>query len=311
MGGVLITGITGFLGSNLVRYFASNSTFRLFGFSRDKEAAREQYKSLPVEMVDSCSVEMLNRNNIDTVIHLAGIAHDLSNQYKDADYFRVNYDGTVKLYESFMKSEAKRFIFLSSIKAAVDVGSQVIDEEVQPTPSSPYGQSKLKAEQYIQDHINGTDKLFYLLRPCMVHGPGNKGNLNLLYKFVKTGLPYPLGAFQNQRSFLSVDNFNFVMDHLVRENIPSGIYNVADQGSLSTNELIRVMAQAMEKRERIWNIPVGVVRFLFSLYNKKMLQKLTENMVVSNAKVLSAIRKPLPVSIEEGLRRTVRSFNQS
>jgi hypothetical protein len=67
----------------------------------------------------------------------------------------------------------------------------------------------------------------------------------------------------------------------------------------------------MEKRERIWNIPVGVVRFLFSLYNKKMLQKLTENMVVSNAKVLSAIRKPLPVSIEEGLRRTVRSFNQS
>jgi nucleoside-diphosphate-sugar epimerase len=311
MGGVLITGVTGFLGSNLVRYFASNSTIRLFGVSRDREAAEKQFKSFPVVMVDSCSVDMLNRHHIDTVIHLAGIAHDLSNQYKEEDYFRVNYEGTVKLYDNFLKSQATRFIFLSSIKAAVDAGQHVIDEDVTPVPSSPYGRSKLKAEQYILDQTNGKDKHFYLIRPCMVHGPGNKGNLNLLYKFVNTGLPYPLGAFQNQRSFLNIDNFNFVMDHLVTGNIPSGIYNVADDGSLSTNELIRVIAQALGKKERIWKVPTGLIRFLFSVYNRKMLQKLTDDMVVSNAKLLHCIGAPLPVSMEEGLRRTVMSFNQT
>jgi nucleoside-diphosphate-sugar epimerase len=143
----------------------------------------------------------------------------------------------------------------------------------------------------------------------MVHGPGNKGNLNLLYKFVKTGLPYPLGAFENRRSFLNVDNFNFIIDQFLSRDIPGGIYHLADDGFLSTRSLVRIIGEALGKTPMIWKIPPSIIRPLFSVYDKKKLQKLTEDMVVSNARLVSELGRPLPVSIEEGVRRTVRSFN--
>src|SRR5690606_1547157 len=118
--------------------------------------------------------------------------------------------------EQFLKRDAEVFIYMSSVKAAADTVDGILTEEKQPNPKTPYGQSKRKAEEYLLNATLPEGKRVYILRPCMIHGPGNKGNLNLLYKFVQKGIPYPLAAFENRRSFLSIDNLNFVILQLLQ-----------------------------------------------------------------------------------------------
>ena len=151
----------------------------------------------------------------------------------------------------------------------------------------------------------------------MIHGPGNKGNLNLLYKLVSKNVPWPLGAFDNKRSFCSIDNLMFIFRELIeRVDIPSGIYNVADDESLSTNELIGLIAQSQNRSPRVWSLSKKVIEGIASIgdklhlpLNTERLHKLTSSYVVSNAKIKAAIGKPLPVSSREGLLKTFKSFN--
>lgn len=306
---ILITGVSGFLGSNLVDYFKSDSSIKLYGHSRNRLKTQAIYKNNEIELIEECSIEFLNEAEIDCVVHLAGIAHDLGGNYNDEDYEEVNFRQTCQLFDKFVVSKTKKFIYVSSIKAAIDTADYPVDENVTPSPSTPYGKSKLKAEEYIKSKILQEGKQYFLLRPCMVHGPKNKGNLNLLYKYVKSGLPYPFGGFHNQRSFLSIENFNFVIRNIITQKIPSGIYHLADTGYQSTTELVQLIASTLGKKVSIWNIPVGTVRAIFSLYKKQLLVKLTESMMVSNEKIETAMQMRLPVSMEEGLRKTVLSFH--
>jgi nucleoside-diphosphate-sugar epimerase len=114
------------------------------------------------------------------------------------------------LYDQFLQSKAKKFIYISCVKAAADTVDGVLTEDVLPNPVTAYGKSKLMAENYISANIPA-DKQVYILRSCMIHGPGNKGNLNLLHGIVKKGISYPFGAFKNVRSFLSIENICFVI----------------------------------------------------------------------------------------------------
>lgn len=310
MKNILITGVTGFVGTSLVSYWQNKPGIKLFGHSRNAEQAKKQYAHYSIDLITSYDAAQLNLHNIDTIVHLAGIAHDLSNQYVESDYYRVNFQATTALYDEFLKSNASKFIYFSSIKAAVDHAVASIDESVIPNPVTPYGKSKLKAEQYIQQSNHPPSKSFYLLRPSMIHGPGNKGNLNLLYKFVRTGIPFPLGAFKNKRSFLNADNMTFLVNEIVTGNLPSGIYNLADSGTLSTNEVVAIIARAMHKSPRIWNMPPSLMRAIFKITGRSsMLGKLSDNMEVSNTKIMTAIDKSLPVSIEQGLVKTIQSFH--
>lgn len=306
---IFITGVTGFIGHNLIQHFSNERNFQLFGHSRDAVKARDQFKGLPVELIETHSAEVFNELKIDTVIHLAGIAHDLSNQYKPSDYYRVNFENTKTIFDEFVKSNAKKFVFLSSIKAAVDISSNAVDETVQSIPVTDYGKSKRKAEEYIQSVQLEEGKRAYIFRPCMIHGEGNKGNLNLLYRFAKTGLPYPFGAFSNQRSFFTMDNLNFVFESFLNKNIPSGIYHLADEGFLSTTELYKLISLELGKKPMVWYTPSGLIQFFFSSIGKRAtLNKLTEDMMVSNKKLLQYIGQPLPVAMREGLKKTIRSF---
>ena len=153
----------------------------------------------------------------------------------------------------------------------------------------------------------------------MIHGPNNKGNLNLLYDFVKKGIPYPFGKYKNQRSFLSVENLCFVIKELIEnKEIPSGVYNISDDQALSTNELVETMGEVLQKPVRILKIPKLLVRGVSKIgdllplpVNSERLQKLTENYVVSNRKIVEAIGKEFPLSAKEGLQKTIRSFGKN
>lgn len=300
---IVVTGISGFVGGNLQPYL--NQNFNIQGISRKGKR-------------DSLTYEMFLEENrpYDAIIHLAGKAHDLKNTANDSEYYDVNYELTRQLYDQFLQSKAEKFIYISSVKAVADTVEGVLTEDVLPHPVTAYGKSKLMAENYILAHMP-SDKQVYILRPCMIHGPGNKGNLNLLHGIVTKGIPYPLGAFKNVRSFLSVENLCFVINELlVQKNIPSGVYQVADDLSLSTNQVIELIGDSLGTKSRIWNVPCAWVNtlarlgnFLHLPLNTHRLQKLTESYVVSNAKIKQAIGKELPVKTEEGLLRTFRSFN--
>ena len=152
----------------------------------------------------------------------------------------------------------------------------------------------------------------------MIHGPGNKGNLNLLYQVVKKGIPYPLGAFENKRSFTSIENLCFVISQLIEKQVPEGIYNMADDDSLSTNKLIRLMAKVLHRPVRIWRLNHVLVRFIARTgtflhlpLNTDRLQKLTESYEVSNNKLKQVLGiTSMPVSAAEGMEKTIKSFKK-
>ena len=190
---ILISGVHGFVGINLTKALSpEHSIYGLDIVSPANEGILKTYswtdlgnKSLP---------------DVDVIIHLAGKAHDTKNQSEAKTYFDINTELTKRIYDYFLASSAKKFIFFSSVKAVADrVENDLLDEEVVPNPKGPYGESKVLAEKYIQQYWpdKNVDKSVYILRPCMIHGPGNKGNLNLLYNVVSKRIPWPLGAFES------------------------------------------------------------------------------------------------------------------
>ncbi len=292
MKSIFITGSTGFVGSNIIQYF--NPEFEFYIFSKSEE---------------------ININQ-EVVLHLAGKAHDLKNASSVQEYYDVNTELTKEVFNNFLQSDAKVFITLSSVKAAADELNEELTEEFFPNPITHYGKSKLLAEQYILSKIIPEGKRVYILRPCMIHGPGNKGNLNLLYNIVSKGLPWPLGRFENKRSFCSINNLCFIINDLIQnDQIPSGIYNIADDDPLSTNELIKLISECQNKNYNIWNVPKFLINTFAKIgdilklpFNSERLVKLTETYIVSNSKIKNTINKPLPLSSRDGLKTTLNSF---
>ena len=228
MSKIIITGASGFVGSNLQEFFKST----------------HEVQPLSIRYISNNKIELSS----DVIIHLSGKAHDLKKVTQSQEYYEANYELTKQLFDSFMLSNASVFIFMSSVKAVADEVEGVLTEETTPNPKTHYGISKMQAENYILDQELPNSKRVYILRPSMIHGPGNKGNLNLLYSFVNKGYPWPLASFENQRSFLSIDNLCFVINEIVEnELMPSGIYNVADNQAISTNQLISLISKSQNK----------------------------------------------------------------
>ena len=294
---ITITGSTGFLGANLHGHLKSF----------------HELHSISVRYQPNQNFDLTT----DAIIHLAGKAHDLKKVSNPQDYYEANFELSKQLLDSFLVSNVSSFIYMSSVKAVADEVQGELTEGYIPNPITHYGKSKLLAEQYILSKEIPEGKRVYILRPCMIHGPGNKGNLNLLYKMVSKSIPWPLGAFDNKRSFCSIDNLLFVIKELIeREDIPSGIYNLADDEPLSTNELISLIAESQNRKPNVWKIPKGFIERLAKLgdvlhlpLNTERLQKLTDSYIVSNQKIKDAIGKTLPVSSRDGLLKTFKSFN--
>lgn len=330
---ILITGIHGFVGSNLVAYLAKeNEIYGLDIIAPEKEGVIKTYSW---DDLDASRVP-----EMDAIIHLAGKAHDTKNQAAADVYFKVNRDLTIKIFDYFCAhSNIKKFVFFSTAKAAADKIDGILTEDVVPSPVGPYGESKIAAENYILskfkefngvsslredalepleqvEHLKSTFKDVYIFRPCMIHGPGNKGNLNLLYNVVKKGIPWPLGAFENRRTFTSIENICFAVNGVLTKDVESGIYNMGDDEALSTNELIEEICKSLGKKAHIWKLPKGLMNgvakfgsWLHLPLNQDRLQKLTENYVSSNAKIKAALGiEKMPVGAREGLKVTLESF---
>lgn len=281
----LITGAYGFVGTNLCKYLAENGHEC---HALDIPAAKRD----GVPYVSFYTWDGLDKLPVvDAVVHLAGKAHDLKKVASEQSYFDINVGLTEKI---FAAAKTTRFIYFSSSKADAN--------------GNAYGRSKLAAEQF----LNGRA---IVLRPAMIHGPGNKGNLNLLWGIARRGLPWPLAAFENKRSFTSIGNICAAVEALA-ERGTNGIYPIADDEMLSTNRLIELIAETCGKRAKLWRVPKGVMRMVAKIgdvlhlpLNTERIVKLTEDSFVNNSHLKSQLGwKLMPIRAEEGMRRTLRSF---
>ncbi len=305
---ILISGVNGFIGSNLVNVLKDRYT--IIGLDIYVAERNLDFKTYLWEEIGQLP-------EIDVIIHLAGIAHDTSFGIKEEEYFNINVGLTKTLFQFYIQSNAEVFIFLSSVKAVADtVEEEILSEESVPKPLTPYGKSKLEAENFILSQSLPIYKKVYILRPCMIHGPNNKGNLNLLYKIILKGYPWPLGAFVNQRSFCSIDNILFVIQELILRNIESGTYLVADDEGLSTNDIVHLIACSMNRKAYILKVSQKAIHLMAKIgdilglsLNSENLKKLTENYFVSNEKLKVALGiRSMPVTAVEGFRKTFESF---
>ncbi|CAH0334866.1 N-acetyl-alpha-D-glucosaminyl-diphospho-ditrans, octacis-undecaprenol 4-epimerase [Flavobacterium sp. CECT 9288] len=294
---IAITGATGFVGKNLQDYLKTS----------------HEIETMSVRYLSNQQFEIKG----DVIIHLAGKAHDLKKVAYPQDYYEANYELTKQLFNAFLISEATVFIFMSTVKAVADEVKGILSEDKIPNPQTHYGIAKHQAEEYILEQKLPQDKRVFIIRPCMIHGPGNKGNLNLLYNIVKKGIPYPLASFQNQRSFLGIDNLNFMIDAILSDkNILSGVYNFADDDAVSTNRLVEIIAEVSGKKAHLLKIPKVLITTGAKIgdkiklpLNSETVKKLTENYRVSNDKIKKAIGiENLPISASEGLKKTIKSF---
>jgi nucleoside-diphosphate-sugar epimerase len=290
----LITGAYGFVGSNLCRYLVAH------GHQCDAlDVAIAIRDDVPYQQTftwDDLDTLKPQLNNYTAIIHLAGKAHDLKKVCSPQSYFDINVGLTKKIFE-FTHDKIGKFIYFSSSKAI--------------EADTPYGQSKKEAEEYLNDNA-------IILRPAMIHGPGNKGNLNLLWKIAQLGLPWPLAAFENLRSFASIENVCAAVEQLAIKG-ENGIYSIADDTPISTNRIIELMAQTQGRKAKLWRIPKGMMRFgakigdvLHLPLNTERLQKLTEDSLLDNTALKQALGwKKMPIQAEAGLISTLNAFKES
>lgn len=285
---ILISGAYGFVGTNLSQYLVSKGHECVaLDIAKGSVTAYSAFYTWD-------DLGKIDWTSIDAVVHLAGKAHDTKNVAKPQTYFDINVGLTQKLFTACC-DKVKTFVYFSSIKA--------VDGD------TPYAQSKREAEKW----LNGRA---IVLEPAMIHGSGNKGNLNLLFAVVKHGIPWPLAAFENRRSFTSIGNICAVVEELCRGTVPNGIYPMCDDEPVSTNRIIELIAESRGRSARLWRLPKGLMRFgakvgdvLHLPLNTERLGKLTKDSIVDNSKIKAALGwAKMPVRAEDGLRSTLKSF---
>ena len=314
MGRVLLTGIRGFVGTNLTEYFKIKSNFEIIGASRKLEFI--EFMKERVSDIASYDEIFEGKFSMNSYVHLAGKVIDVRQKGSEKEYHQVNFEQTKKLFDRFIEdNEAEKFIFLSTIHVLTEKPEVILDENYVPEPFTAYGRSKFDAENYIVNNCP-PHKKYYILRPSMIHGPGNKGNLNLLFKLVKNGIPYPVGHINNKRSFVSIENLCFIINEIISEDIESGLYHIADDEPTFSHDLIHLIAERLGKPARIVRINIKLLNTLakignllpFFPLNEHRLTKLTNDFIVSNKKIKTAIGKSLPVKSIDGIKKTIDSF---
>lgn len=292
---ICVLGASGFIGQNLLKAIPNSRGISL----RDDEWEKEALST-------------------DVFINLVGLAHDHAGTKTEDDYFYVNFELVKKIFRVFLQSRAKLFLHISSLSALEELESKeyLVETDI-CRPFSWYGKSKREAEKWLLEQTMSSDKKLVILRPPMVHGPGDKGNLRLLYNLISKGVPYPLASFNNRRSFICIDNFCFYVTKFVagHDRIESGIYHIADEDPLSTTEIVDIIKSLTGKKQPNLAIPPIIVRavakmgdFLSLPLNSLRLKKLTRDLLVSSAKARSALGGELPLTSENGVRKTIISF---
>lgn len=311
---VLITGATGFVGRALSAKMMEGP-WQIRGAVRTSEQARvlpPGMEAISVGSIGPATDWSAALKGVDTVIHLAAAVSKTGSEAGEGDAFHnVNVLGTQRLAEAAVESGVRRLVFLSSIEVNGSVNNgKPFTEEDKPNPQTYYGSSKLKAESELLRIADATDLEVVIIRPPLVYGPGKMGNLmSFIMSLVNRGVPLPLASIANQRSFIYIEN---LLDAIVsccnNASAVGNIFLVSDGSTISTPELIRLIAQEMEKKPRLISFPVTWLKLAGKNIGKSSaLKLLTDSYHVDSSKIQKVVGWKTPFSIEEGIGVSVNA----
>ena len=306
---VLITGSNGFIGKSLVEQLLSKKQHKVTAVLRDrKNFPLPDCKVLEIRDFTRKGIWEEQLNNIDVIVHAAGRAHIMKERSKKPleEYRKHNVTNTLFLAREAAKIGVKRFIYLSTIKVNGEktTAGQPFKADDNPSPVDPYAISKLEAEKSLFDLSGKTEMEVVCIRPPLIYGPGVKGNLSLLLKFIEKGIPLPLGSItSNKRSFVSITNLiDLIEVCLVHPKAANEIFLVSDNEDISTVELIIFLAKAMGKPPRLFNLPLPILKFLFLVSgNKRIADRLISNLQVEITKTTNILGWSPSINLEQGL----------
>lgn len=293
---ILITGGTGFIGKKLI---AKLNQCDVTILSRQKTDFPKQI---------NCSMEdCLDKNIIfdpyDTVIHLAAIAH--TNGFEQEKFISINTEATLKLATQAASKNVRRFIFLSSIGVNGLSNSKPFKYNDKPNPIEYYAISKYKAELGLKKIAENTGMEVVIIRPPLVYGSNAPGNFGTLLKVAKRNFPLPLGAINNQRSFIAIDNLvDLIVTCIDHPNAANEIFLVSDDENISTSNLLKNLTLAAGKKPWLIPVPVSFLKFIASIVGKKLaVERFSSSLTVDIEHTKATLNWKPPITLDEGIRR--------
>lgn len=316
-GRVLVTGANGFIGKAVCKHLYS------LGYGVRGAVRQPQSNSLP-ENVDHVVFESIDEltdwsvalNGVDSVIHLAGRVHQMNEPANSSldIYRRVNVGLTLSLARQAAKCGVRRFVFISTIKVngeATPFG-QPFTADSAPRPIDPYGKSKLEAENALLQLGKETGMEVVIIRPVLVYGPGVRANFYEMIRWIKKGIPLPLGALSNRRSLVGIDNLvDLIVTCLHHPAAKNQIFLVSDGEDLSIAALLKRTAVALNYPARLLPIPVQILHlFGRALGKKSVVDRLCDSLQVDITKTKVLLGWSPVVTVDEALNGVAREFRR-
>ena len=313
---VLVTGANGFIGNALCEaLLCSGHVVR--GALRSAYSGITAVESQVVGEINGSTDWSEALRNIDVVIHLAARVHVMDDQSADplAEFRRVNVDGSLNLAKQAASAGVKRLIYLSSVKVNGEytLPGRPFRESDMANPQDAYGRSKFEAEQGLLLVAQQTGMEVVIIRPPLVYGQGVKANFASMMRAVKRGIPLPLGAIHNSRSFVYVGNLvSLIANCITHPAAANQVFLVSDGSDLSTTQLLKKCATALAVKSRLWHVPESLIESLAALVGKRdVAQRLCGNLQVDITKAQSLLGWAPPIAIAEGLKATALGLLKS
>jgi len=309
---ILVTGATGFVGAALCRkLLARGHTVR--ATVRRLVSPVAVSRQLQQVLVPDIAAEFDRRalvDNVDTVVHLAAIAH--RSNLDDGELRRVNRDAAVRLAES-AAGFVRRFIFLSSVKVhGEDSGSGTYAEEDTLDPQDSYGRSKLEAERALTETAARCGIELVIVRPPLVYGPEVKANFLRLLGWVDSGLPLPFASVRNRRSLIYVGNLVDALARFAEHPAARGPFLLSDDESVSTPELVSRVARVLGRPARLLPVPPALLRVAGIIAGRRdEIRRLTGNLAIDSLRARRLLDWRPPYTLDAGLAQTARWFRSA
>lgn len=310
---VLVTGASGFVGSALLRRLAADGRAAVGGYRSSPTSSLAGVQAVnmgDLGALEDCREALMQVN---VLVHAAARVHVMHDSATDplVEFRRVNVDGTLNLARQAVEAGVRRFVFLSSIKVNGEStqAGQAFSADDPPAPVDPYGISKYEAEQGLWQLAEQTGIEVVIVRLPLVYGPGVKANFERLMHWIARGLPLPLGAVNhNRRSLLALDNLIDLLCLCLTHPAAAGrTLMAADGEDLSTADLLRRLALALEIQPHLLNVPPGVLGWGASLLGKQAVaQRLLGNLQVDTRMTCELLAWQPPLTVDQGLQRVVQ-----
>ncbi len=313
---ILVTGANGFVGQRLC-YTLAEAGFKVRAAVRSARAADlsdPHIVILPIGDIGPSTDWSAVLKDIDVIIHLAARVHVMKESLKDplAEYRRVNVEGTRHLALMAARSGVKRFVYVSTVKVnGESTGEKPFSENDIPSPQDAYSISKWEAEEALRDISSRTGLEIVTIRPPLVYGPGVKGNMLSLMRYIDRGYPLPFGGIHNKRSFISLDNLaDVLLASATKAECAGQVFLVSDGEDLSISELIKRIAGVMNRKTHLINIPEKVFSVISSRVPalRPMIARLTGSLVIDSTRFRRVAGWRPPQTVNAGMMAMVSEY---